>query len=137
MSGKNGAGDEGDEDEEGIIELPLAESLPISTEFSTVPTTTDQLMFTPEFRRYFVKYVPNDTLMTLRFATKGYLKVADAYIDEGVKSSTIMVHNGDGNYLEFPDGSDDENDNEYIKLLDALEVKNELVTRIIFLLNVI
>ncbi|GMH68943.1 hypothetical protein TrLO_g1252 [Triparma laevis f. longispina] len=70
MSGKRGSGDEGNEDEE-VLEVPPAASLTISTVVSTVPATTDQFMFTPEFRRHFVKFVLGDMLMTLRLETKG------------------------------------------------------------------
>ena len=50
MSRKRGAGDEENEDGEESIEIPPAESLPISMVVSTVPAKTDQFMFTPEFR---------------------------------------------------------------------------------------
>ena len=62
----------GKEDEEGILKVSATESLPISTVVCTVPATTDQFMHTPEFRRHFVELVPEDTLMTLLLATKGY-----------------------------------------------------------------
>jgi len=71
MNVKREAEDEEDENGEEFTEIPPAESLPISTVVSTVPATTDQFMFTPEFRRHFVEFVPGDTLMTLRLATKG------------------------------------------------------------------
>ena len=53
-------------------------------------------MHTPEFKRYFVELVPGDTLMTLRLATKGWRVAGDAFIDEGVESGAMMVHNGNG-----------------------------------------
>ena len=55
MSEKRGDEDELNENEEGILKIPLAESLSISTVVSTVSATTDQFMFTPEFRRHFVE----------------------------------------------------------------------------------
>ena len=119
--GRRGAGDEGNEDEEGILDLPPAASLPISTVVSTVSATTDQFMFTPEFRRHFVEYVPGDTLMTLRLVTKGWKAAADAFIDKGVESSVILVH--DGNVI-----SED--------VADILREKHKLVTRVIFLLDI-
>ncbi|GMH74760.1 hypothetical protein TrLO_g3376 [Triparma laevis f. longispina] len=60
MGGKRGEGDEGDGNEEGILDLPYVESLSILTVVSTVPVTTDQFMFTPEFRRHFVNYIRGD-----------------------------------------------------------------------------
>ena len=60
MGRKRGEGDEGDGNEEGILDLPHVESLSISTVVSTVPATTDQFMFTPEFRRYFINYIRGD-----------------------------------------------------------------------------
>ena len=35
-----------------------------------------------------------DTLMTLRLATKAWKRVADAFIDEGVRSEELIVHGG-------------------------------------------
>ena len=46
MSGERGAEDEGGEDGEGFLEVPLVESLTISMTDSTVPATTDQFMHT-------------------------------------------------------------------------------------------
>ena len=89
---KRGEDDEENEDGEEFIEVPPAEGLTISTVDSNVPATTDQFMHTPDFRRHFVEFVPGDTLMTLRFATKGWNAAADAFIDEGVQSSAMMVH---------------------------------------------
>ena len=61
MSGEKGAEDEGNENEneneEGILEVPRAESSLISTTVSTAPATTDQLMHTPDFWRHFVGFV--------------------------------------------------------------------------------
>ncbi|GMH71017.1 hypothetical protein TL16_g10403 [Triparma laevis f. inornata] len=94
MGGKRRAEDEENENEEGTIEVPWAESLPILTVVSTVPATTGQFMHTPEFRKRFVEFVPGDTLLTLRLATKGWKAAADVFIDEGVESGEIIVHNG-------------------------------------------
>ncbi|GMH54388.1 hypothetical protein TL16_g01660 [Triparma laevis f. inornata] len=90
-SKKRGSGDEGDEDEEGIIDLPPAASSTTLTTVPTVPATTDQFMFTPEFGRQFVDFVPGDTMMTLRLATKGWNAAADAFIDEGVETGQFLI----------------------------------------------
>ncbi|GMH90532.1 hypothetical protein TL16_g11795 [Triparma laevis f. inornata] len=120
MSRKKGAGNEEKDNEEGSLNLPPAESLTISTTVSTVPATTDQFMHTPEFRRHFVEFVPGDTLMTLRLATKGWKAAADAFIDEGMRSGAIIVHDGKdirGSVL-------------------ARKARRKLVRRAIFLLNI-
>ncbi|GMH52502.1 hypothetical protein TL16_g01243 [Triparma laevis f. inornata] len=119
--GKRGAENEGGEDEEGILELPPVESLPISTVVSTVPATTDQFMFTNDFKRLLVGLVQGDTLMTLRMATKVWRRVVDAFIDERVASGAMIVH--DGKDIRF--GS-----------VLAREERRELVTLVIFLLNI-
>ncbi|GMH55397.1 hypothetical protein TL16_g11648 [Triparma laevis f. inornata] len=121
MGGKMGLGDEGDEEGVGILEVSSAESLPISTTVSTFPATTDQFMHTPEFRRHFVEFVPGDTLMALRVATKGWKAAADVFIDDGVRSGEIIVH--DGKNISHDDA-------------EAREKRCELVTRVIFLLNI-
>ena len=93
--------------------------MPISTTVSTVsnvPVTTDQFMYTPNFRRNFVEFVPGDTLMTLRLATKGWKAAADAFIDEGVRSGAMIVHDG--------------------KDISYEAERRELVMRAIFLLNI-
>ncbi|GMH82451.1 hypothetical protein TL16_g09261 [Triparma laevis f. inornata] len=122
MSENQGGEDEGNENEEVILNVPPAESLIISTTVFTVPASTDQFMYTPEFRRHFVEFVPGDTLMTLRLVTKGWKAAADGFIDEGVRSGAIIVHDGKGK------GCDDSN--------NARKERHTLVTRVIFLLNV-
>ncbi|GMI14407.1 hypothetical protein TrLO_g2422 [Triparma laevis f. longispina] len=77
-------------------------------------------MYTHEFRRHFVKCVPGDTLMMLMLATKGWKAAVDAFIDEGVKSGAMIVH--DGRDFSF--------------ITDAREERIKLVTRVIFLLNI-
>ena len=67
--GKRGAEDEGKEDGEGNFEVPPAENSTISTTASTVYSTTDQFMHTPEFRRHFVEFVHVQSLMALRSMT--------------------------------------------------------------------
>ncbi|GMI08219.1 hypothetical protein TrLO_g378 [Triparma laevis f. longispina] len=121
MSRKRGAGDEKDEDEEAILEIPLAESLPISTVVSTVPATTDQFMFTEDVKRLLVGLVVGDTLMILRLATKAWKRVVDAFIDEGVRSGEFIVHDG-----------------EDIGFMGAWKLKErrKLAKRVIFLLNI-
>ncbi|GMH57876.1 hypothetical protein TrLO_g13685 [Triparma laevis f. longispina] len=94
MSGKRGSEDERNEDEESISEVSAAENLPASTTVSTAPTVTDQFTFTPEFRRHFIDFVPGNTLMRLRLATKGWNATADVFIDEGMRNGEIIVHDG-------------------------------------------
>ncbi|GMH51994.1 hypothetical protein TL16_g01134 [Triparma laevis f. inornata] len=79
-------------------------------------------MYTPEFRRHFVVFVAGDTLMTLRFAMKGWKAAADAFIDEGVKSGAFIVH--------------DRKDIDYRIVTDAREERHKLVARVVFLLNI-
>ncbi|GMH71758.1 hypothetical protein TrLO_g9 [Triparma laevis f. longispina] len=78
-------------------------------------------MRTPEFRRHFVEFVPEDTLMRLRLATKGWKAAADAFMDEGVESGEVIVHDGEG----ISHG----------KACDRRE-RRQLVTRANFLLNI-
>ena len=47
---------------------------------------------TDDFRRLLVQFLPNDTLMTMRLASKPWSRVVDAFIDEGVRSGELMVH---------------------------------------------
>ncbi|GMH89507.1 hypothetical protein TL16_g11479 [Triparma laevis f. inornata] len=103
MGGKGDREDEGKEDGEGSIETLSAANSTTLTAVSTVPATTDQFMFTPEFRRHFIEFVPGDTLMTLRLETKGWKATADAFIDEGVRSGTMIVHDGKDITLVFND----------------------------------
>ena len=74
---------------EAILEMP------ISTVVSTVPATTDQFMFTEDFKRLLVGLVVGDTLMILRLATKAWKRVVDAFIDEGMRSGEFIVHDGE------------------------------------------
>ncbi|GMI01162.1 hypothetical protein TrLO_g3850 [Triparma laevis f. longispina] len=76
-------------------------------------------MFTDDFKRLLVGLVMGDTLLTLRLATKAWKRMADAFIDEGVKSGAMLFHGG-----EDLRGSIDFNE------------RHELVTRVIFLLNI-
>ena len=78
--GKMGGGDEGGENGEEILEVPRAESLPISTTASTVPATDDQFMFTDDFKR-----------LPICLVIGGY--VDDAEIDdEGMEARGGRVH---------------------------------------------
>ena len=114
-------GGEEKENEEGIIDLPPAESLTILTTVSTAPATSDQSMHTPEFRIHFVEFVHVQTLMAFRVATKGWNAAADAQIDEGVRSGDLMVHGGKDISWRW----------QYPR-----EERRKLVTRVIFLLNI-
>ena len=120
-SGKTGgerrAEDEENENEEGTIEVPRAESLPISTVVSTVPARTGQFMHTPEFRRRFVEFFPGDTLLTLRLATKVWKAAADVFIDEGVESGEIIFTMGRTKVFDYRIIHDDVKINWQISLL--------------------
>ncbi|GMH77182.1 hypothetical protein TL16_g07322 [Triparma laevis f. inornata] len=128
-SRKRGA-DEGNEDDDEINATSAVGNSTISTtvsdapaidQVSDAPVTSDQFMHTPEFRRHFVEFVHVQTLMVLRVATKGWKVVADALIDEGVKSGELIVH----------DGKDISGAGAY-----ARRERRKLVTRVIFLLNI-
>ncbi|GMH60915.1 hypothetical protein TL16_g03152 [Triparma laevis f. inornata] len=120
MGGKRGAENEGDEDGGGFVEALLAATSTISTVVSTVLSTTDQFMHTPEFKRHVVEFFPGDTLMNLRLATKTWKAAVDALIDKGVKNTTILVHQGrDIRYEAFK----------------ARKERCKLVTRVMFHLN--
>ncbi|GMH90200.1 hypothetical protein TL16_g11694 [Triparma laevis f. inornata] len=86
-----------------------------------IAPATDQFMFTPEFRRHFVEFVPGDTLMKLRLATKGWKPTAEAFIDEGVRSGAMIVHGG----KDISWGGD-----------DPRWDMRKLATQVIFLLNI-
>ncbi|GMI01861.1 hypothetical protein TrLO_g3159 [Triparma laevis f. longispina] len=120
-SSKRGAEDEGIENEEETIEVPCPGNSTTLTTVSTVPAATDQFMHTPEFRRHFVDFVPVDTLMALRLATKGGNTVADVLIYEGVSSGLLMVHDG----KNISDNA-----------AEALKGGGALATRVVFLLNI-
>ncbi|GMH81935.1 hypothetical protein TL16_g09094 [Triparma laevis f. inornata] len=121
MSRKRGSRDEEKQNEEGILDHPPAESSTTSTPPPTAPVRVDEFMFTESFMIHFVEYVQGDTLMRLRLATKGYNAAADALIDKGVESGTMIVHGG--NDLSFEEAF-------------AREERHALVTRAIFLLDI-
>ncbi|GMI10661.1 hypothetical protein TrLO_g9005 [Triparma laevis f. longispina] len=121
MSERGGGEDEGEENEEGILDVPPASGSPISTTVSTAPAATNQFMHTHGFRRHFIEFVHVQTLMVLRVTTKGWKAVAEALIDEGVKSGELMVHDG--------------NDASY-DAADARQQRCKLATRVVFLLNI-
>ncbi|GMH88741.1 hypothetical protein TL16_g11245 [Triparma laevis f. inornata] len=120
MSGDRGEEDQGNKNGEELIEVPPAESLTISTVFSTVPATVNDFMHTIEFKGLFTSFVHEQTLMVLRVLNKEWNGMADARIDEGVRSGELMVH--DGNAISEAVFSN----------LDCME----LVTRVVFLLNI-
>ena len=78
-------------------------------------------MFTNDFKRLLVGFVMGDTLMKLRLATKAWKLVVDAFIDEGVRSGAIIVH----------DGKDIS-----VTVANARRKISRLATRAIFLLNI-
>ncbi|GMH93051.1 hypothetical protein TL16_g12522 [Triparma laevis f. inornata] len=55
---------------------------------------TDDFMRTPKFKRHFVEFVPDDTLMTLRSTTKAWKAVVEEVIDERIESGVMLVHGG-------------------------------------------
>ncbi|GMH78707.1 hypothetical protein TL16_g07909 [Triparma laevis f. inornata] len=93
MSRKRGGEDEGNVNGEGTLEVPLAESLTISTVVSTAPATTDQaltvstapvsvedFMATDDFRRLFQKYVSIVELYhTYRLSTDDFMQTPEFY----------------------------------------------------------
>ena len=85
-----------------LSEIYKEELIPPAT--STPHAAVDAFMHTLEFRRHFVEFVPNDTLMTLRLTTKGWKAAADAFVDEGVKSSEMIVHGGKDTTHDLGDG---------------------------------
>ncbi|GMH48250.1 hypothetical protein TrLO_g885 [Triparma laevis f. longispina] len=166
MSGKRGAKDEGNDNEEGIIVVPSAESLTISTVVSTAPPSwmtrlrkpelqaelddrlikyemkdnksvliellrprvrcedlisSNNFLNTDDYRRLLVPFLPDDTLMKIRLASKPWSRVADAFIDEGVKNGTMIVHGGN-------DISEE--------VADAQKERRELITRMVFIINI-
>ncbi|GMH80524.1 hypothetical protein TL16_g08579 [Triparma laevis f. inornata] len=121
MGKKRGAEDEGNEEGDLILDLPLAESLTTSPAASTVPATTSQFLFTEDFKMLLVGFVRGDTLMALRVATKAWKVVADALIDEGMRSGELMDHGGNDTYW---------------KVTEDRGKRRKLVTRVIFLLNI-
>ena len=60
-------------------------------------------------------------MMTLRLATKAWKAVADAFIDERVKSGAMIVHGGKD--ISF-------------KVVIARKERRKLATRVIFLINI-
>ena len=119
MSRKCCGNDEKDEDIDEIIKS-VVEITTTSTAVSAAPAVVDAFMHTPEFRRHFVEFVHDSTLTTLRFVTKAWKVVADAFIDEGVECGAMMVI--DGKNKEYA-GS-------------AKKKRRELVTRALFPLNI-
>ncbi|GMH70273.1 hypothetical protein TrLO_g1623 [Triparma laevis f. longispina] len=73
---------------------------------------------TDDFRRLIVPYLQGDTLMTIRLASKPWSRVADEFIGDGVESGTMIVR-----------GEED-------LLSDDLIERRKLVTRVVFLLNI-
>ncbi|GMH73394.1 hypothetical protein TL16_g06176 [Triparma laevis f. inornata] len=81
-------------------------------------STADNFVYSNDFMRYLVEFVQGGTLMNLRLLDKEWNGVADALIDEGVRSSEMLVHRG---Y------------NLGWCMSDPLKEKNTLVTRVVFL----
>ena len=54
----------------------------------------NNFLSTNDFRRLLVPFIPDDTLMALRCATKAWQVIVEEVIDEGVASDEIIVHDG-------------------------------------------
>lgn len=74
-----------------------------------------QFLHTPDFKRYFIHFVHNETLLNLMQTSKAWSHVADETISSNVKNGTMMVHDGKG------------------KTEMRGETEKNLVTRVIFL----
>ncbi|GMI08805.1 hypothetical protein TrLO_g10167 [Triparma laevis f. longispina] len=92
-SRKHGKDDEEKENEEGILEVPRAESLPISTTVPTVPAQVDEFMQTGNFKRLLAPFVHEQTLVTLSATDKEW-KVVSEEIEEGFESGELMFTMG-------------------------------------------
>ncbi|GMI18452.1 hypothetical protein TrLO_g12350 [Triparma laevis f. longispina] len=68
------------------ILLSLQRSLKISTNGPILPPSVDDFLFSEDFKRLLVGFVPGVTLMRLRLAKNGWNAAADALIREGVRS---------------------------------------------------
>ncbi|GMI15881.1 hypothetical protein TrLO_g12098 [Triparma laevis f. longispina] len=55
-----------------------------------------QFLHTPDFKRYFIHFVHNETLLNLMQTSKAWSHVADENISSNVKNGTMMVHDGKG-----------------------------------------
>ncbi|GMH56121.1 hypothetical protein TL16_g02288 [Triparma laevis f. inornata] len=88
---------------------------------------------TDDFRRLLVPFLPNDTLMTIRLASKPFSRVADRFISDGVESSTMMVHDGKDNLNPYFGEDEEGEEDEYFS---ALKERRKLVSRVIFFLDI-
>ncbi|GMH88592.1 hypothetical protein TL16_g11197 [Triparma laevis f. inornata] len=131
ISGKRGAEDEQNEEGEGFVEVPPAESLSISTTASTVPATTDQFMYTPEFRRHFVEFVPLDTLLTMKVISKEFEETTREYIAWRVKNGEMILHRGVNIAFDLDKSSVEEKE----AFAEAAAARHNLVTQVVFLQN--
>ncbi|GMH76296.1 hypothetical protein TL16_g07031 [Triparma laevis f. inornata] len=132
ISEKMGNGDEEKQNGEESIEIPSVESLMISKIFFTVPASNDQFMHTPEFRRHFVEYVSDDTLMALGLATKPWMREIESLlrriVENGGQRGEVIVNGGKNLAWTF--------DEELDEFTEKLSKEREVVTRVIFLLNI-
>ncbi|GMH74172.1 hypothetical protein TL16_g06390 [Triparma laevis f. inornata] len=85
-------------------------------------STVDNFMATVNVMRLLVVFVHASTLMKLRFTTKAWKIIADEAFDQGVASGEILVHEGKNINWNW---------------MASMDIKHELVTRVIFLLNII
>ncbi|GMI16472.1 hypothetical protein TrLO_g12838 [Triparma laevis f. longispina] len=82
-------------------------------------------MHTPEFRRHFVEYVPIDTLVALRLATKPWMREIENLLRR------IVANGGQRGKLLVHDGNDTIWD-----VASAREDRRQDITQVIFLLNI-
>ncbi|GMI01074.1 hypothetical protein TrLO_g494 [Triparma laevis f. longispina] len=97
-SGKRGAGDEGDEDEEEILKFPPVESLATLMAVNTAPAPVDDFMHTPQFMIFFVEFAHDQTLMSICVLSTEWNRmagvIADQRIIEGMMRGELIVHGG-------------------------------------------
>ena len=121
-SRKRGGEDEEKQNGEGI----LTENLTTLMTASPAPAAANQFMHTPEFRTHFVEYVPGDTLMALKLATKGWSQELEKHLKSVVENGSLR---GELLVLGGSDISEDDAKARY-------ESVTKLVTRVIFLQNI-
>ncbi|GMI15319.1 hypothetical protein TrLO_g10503 [Triparma laevis f. longispina] len=121
-SRKRGGKDEEKQNGEGI----LTENLTTLMTAFPAPAAANKFMYTPEFRTHFVGYVPGDTLMALKLATKGWSQELEKHLKSVVKNGSLR-----GELLVLGGNDISENDAKA-----RYENETKLVTRVIFLLNI-
>ncbi|GMH59233.1 hypothetical protein TrLO_g15041 [Triparma laevis f. longispina] len=123
-----GEEDEEDRGNDEIVEPIAADNSTTLTTISTAPAAVNEFMFTKNFRRLFVRFVPDNTLMALRAATKAWKAVVEEVIDDGVASGAILVHGGKDMSGGGPKSREPG--------AKARKERRKLLTRVISLLNI-